>query len=129
MTGFLRFVAALAQSQDLLLFASGHALEVAYLAGVNYVVLAFGRGRLEPASTAGNFGLAIFAVGPLDITRLEVLRSWPRGRSNKAVADWLFITEHTVEKHVQNIVAKLQIPTTTDDHRPVLAVLTFLNSS
>ena len=75
------------------------------------------------------FGLAIFAVGPLDIARLEVLGLMAEGRSNKAVADWLFITEHTVEKHVQNIFAKLQIPTTTDDHRTVLAVLTFLNSS
>jgi hypothetical protein len=52
-TGFLWFVAALAKSQDLLPFASGRALEVAYLAGVNYVVLAFPRGRREPASTAG----------------------------------------------------------------------------
>lgn len=110
-TGFLRFVAALAQSQDLLLFASAHALEVAYLAGVNYVVLAFSRGRLEPASTAGNFGLAIFTVGPLDIARLEVFGLMAEGRSNKAVADWLFITEHTVETHVQNIFAKLEIRT------------------
>ena len=60
---------------------------------------------------------------------LEVLGLMAEGRSNKAVADRLFITEHTVEKHVQNIFAKLRIPATTDDHRRVLAVLTFLNSS
>lgn len=60
---------------------------------------------------------------------LEVLGLMAEGRSNKAVADRLFITEHTVEKHVQNIFAKLRIPSTTDDHRRVLAVLTFLNSS
>ena len=69
-TGFLRFVAALAQSQNPLLFAGGHALEVAYLAGVIYVVLAFPRGRLDNTFHRWLFGLAIFAVGPLDIARL-----------------------------------------------------------
>ena len=58
----------------------------------------------------------------------EVLALMAEGRSNRAVAERLFITEHTVEKHVQNIFSKLEIPATTDDHRRVLAVLTFLNS-
>jgi DNA-binding NarL/FixJ family response regulator len=58
----------------------------------------------------------------------EVLALMAEGRSNKAIADRLFITEHTVEKHVQNIFLKLELPITTDDHRRVLAVLTFLNS-
>lgn len=68
-------------------------------------------------------------VEELTEREFEVLGLMAEGRSNKAVADRLFITEHTVEKHVQNIFAKLQIPATTDDHRRVLAVLTFLNSS
>jgi len=51
-----------------------------------------------------------------------------RYRSNKAIAERLFITEHTVEKHVQGIFAKLDLSVTADDHRRVLAVLTFLNS-
>jgi DNA-binding NarL/FixJ family response regulator len=68
-------------------------------------------------------------VDELTEREFEVLGLMAEGRSNKAVADRLFITEHTVEKHVQNIFAKLQIPATTDDHRRVLAVLTFLNSS
>lgn len=58
----------------------------------------------------------------------EVLALMAEGRSNKAIAERLFITEHTVEKHVQNIFAKLEIPATTDDHRRVLAVLTFLDA-
>jgi signal transduction histidine kinase len=69
-TGFLRLAAALAQSQNLLLFAGGHALETAYLAGVIYVVLAFPSGRLENSLHRWLFGLAIFAVGPLDVARL-----------------------------------------------------------
>lgn len=68
-------------------------------------------------------------VEELTERELEVLGLMAEGRSNKAVADRLFITEHTVEKHVQNIFAKLRLPATTDDHRRVLAVLTFLNSS
>ncbi len=68
-------------------------------------------------------------VEELTERELEVLGLMAEGRSNKAVADRLFITEHTVEKHVQNILAKLQIPASTDDHRRVLAVLTYLNSS
>lgn len=68
-------------------------------------------------------------VEELTERELEVLGLMAEGRSNRAVAERLFITEHTVEKHVQNIFAKLRIPSTTDDHRRVLAVLTFLNSS
>ena len=68
-------------------------------------------------------------VEELTDRELEVLGLMAEGRSNKAVAQRLFITEHTVEKHVQNIFAKLRLPATTDDHRRVLAVLTYLNSS
>ena len=59
----------------------------------------------------------------------EVLRLMAEGRSNKAIGEQLFITEHTVEKHVGNILGKLRIPTSADDHRRVLAVLTYLNSA
>jgi len=69
-TGFLRLAAGFAQSEDLFLFAGGHALEVAYLAGVIYVVLAFPGGRLETSLHRWLFALAIFAVGPLDVARL-----------------------------------------------------------
>ena len=50
------------------------------------------------------------------------------GRSNKAIAERLFVTEHTVEKHVKNIFATLRLPPSADDHRRVLAVVTFLNA-
>ena len=58
----------------------------------------------------------------------EVLELMAEGRSNRAIGEQLFITEHTVEKHVKNILGKLRIPTSADDHRRVLAVLTYLNS-
>ena len=59
----------------------------------------------------------------------EVLELMAEGRTNKAIGEQLFITEHTVEKHVKNILGKLRIPTSADDHRRVLAVLTYLNSA
>lgn len=58
----------------------------------------------------------------------EVLAQMAEGRSNRAIADLLFVTEHTVEKHIQNILAKLDIFDSAEDHRRVLAVLTFLRS-
>ncbi len=70
--------------------------------------------------------------GPLDeLTEreLEVLVLMAEGRSNKAIGQQLFITEHTVEKHIKNILGKLSIPASAEDHRRVLAVLTYLNSA
>jgi DNA-binding NarL/FixJ family response regulator len=59
----------------------------------------------------------------------EVLELMAQGRTNQAIGQQLYITEHTVEKHVKNILGKLRIPTGADDHRRVLAVLTYLNST
>jgi serine/threonine-protein kinase PknK len=50
------------------------------------------------------------------------------GRSNRAIAERLFVTDHTVEKHVKNIFGSLCLPQSADDHRRVLAVVTYLNS-
>ena len=60
---------------------------------------------------------------------LEVLALMAEGRSNKAIAERLFITEHTVEKHVKNIFTTLRLPQSGDDHRRVLAVVMFLNAA
>jgi DNA-binding NarL/FixJ family response regulator len=58
----------------------------------------------------------------------EVLSLMAEGRSNKAIAARLFVTEHTVEKHVKNIFGTLRLPPSPDDHRRVLAVVTYLDS-
>ncbi len=56
----------------------------------------------------------------------EVLALMAEGRSNRAIAEALVVTERAVEKHVTSIFAKLGLPVTAGDHRRVLAVLTFL---
>lgn len=58
----------------------------------------------------------------------EVLALMAEGRSNAGIAHQLWVTEGTVEKHVHSILMKLRIPETSDDHRRVLAVLTFLDN-
>ena len=58
----------------------------------------------------------------------EVLAQMAEGRSNVGIARALWVTEGTVEKHVRSILSKLDLPETADDHRRVLAVVTFLEA-
>ena len=59
----------------------------------------------------------------------EVLALMAEGRSNRAIADELVITERAVEKHVTSIFSKLDLFPAASDHRRVLAVLTYLRST
>ncbi len=56
----------------------------------------------------------------------EVLELMAEGRSNQAIAERLYVTLRAVEKHVTSIFAKLRLPADEQDHRRVLAVLTYL---
>jgi serine/threonine-protein kinase PknK len=67
-------------------------------------------------------------LGELTPREREVLGLMAEGRSNSGIAHQLWITEGAVEKHVRSILAKLNLPTVEDDHRRVLAVLTFLEA-
>lgn len=58
----------------------------------------------------------------------EVLALMAEGRSNAGIARQIWVTEGTVEKHVRSILAKLSLPETEEDHRRVLAVITFLDA-
>jgi DNA-binding NarL/FixJ family response regulator len=69
--------------------------------------------------------------GPLDeltAREREVLEQMAEGRSNAGIAERMAISERGVQKHVTSIFGKLGIPAGTDDHRRVLAVLTFLRA-
>src|SRR6202158_2241414 len=58
----------------------------------------------------------------------EVLALMAEGRSNAGIARRLWVTEGTVEKHVRSILTNLDLPETGDDHRRVLAVITYLEA-
>jgi DNA-binding NarL/FixJ family response regulator len=81
---------------------------------------------LDPEVVAG-----LVSARPLD--RLtdrerEVLTLMAEGRSNAAIAGRLYVTEKAVDKHINNIFTKLDLPPAPDDNRRVLAVLAWLNA-
>jgi DNA-binding NarL/FixJ family response regulator len=59
----------------------------------------------------------------------EVLALMAEGRTNRAISEQLFISERAVERHVTGIFGKLDLPTTDQDHRRVLAVLAYLREA
>jgi DNA-binding NarL/FixJ family response regulator len=86
---------------------------------------------LDPAVVGELVGRRRQANNPIEqLTgrECEVLALMAEGRSNRAIGERLFVTEHTVEKHVKNILGTLGLPISADDHRRVLAVITYLNS-
>ena len=95
-----------------------------FVAAVRQVAL--GGTVLDPEVVAG-----LVRARPLD--RLtdrerEVLTLMAEGRSNTAIAARLHVTEKAVDKHINNILTKLDLPPAPDDNRRVLAVLAWLNS-
>jgi DNA-binding NarL/FixJ family response regulator len=58
----------------------------------------------------------------------EVLALMAEGRSNGAIGERLFLSASAVEKHVSSIFTKLELHTTDQDHRRVLAVLRWLGA-
>jgi DNA-binding NarL/FixJ family response regulator len=67
-------------------------------------------------------------IDTLTAREREVLELMAEGRSNSGIAERLVVTERAVEKHVTSIFGKLGLVPATEDHRRVLAVLTFLRS-
>jgi DNA-binding NarL/FixJ family response regulator len=60
---------------------------------------------------------------------LETLAALAEGLSNKGIADKLVISQGAVEKHISNVLTKLDLEPEDHAHRRVLAVLTYLESS
>lgn len=58
----------------------------------------------------------------------EVLALMAQGRTNAAIAEALFIGPGAVEKHISSIFNRLGLPPSPQDHRRVLAVLSYLQA-
>jgi DNA-binding NarL/FixJ family response regulator len=72
------------------------------------------------------------ADGPLDALsprEREVLGAVAEGKSNRGIAEALFISDAAVEKHVTHIFSKLGLNQSPNEHRRVLAALTYLRSA
>jgi DNA-binding NarL/FixJ family response regulator len=67
-------------------------------------------------------------LAALSAREREVLALMAEGRSNAGIAHRIWVTEGTVEKHVRSILTKLNLHEAEDDHRRVLAVITFLEA-
>ncbi len=94
--------------------------------------VADGGTALDPDVVAQLFSRRRDDDGPLE--RLtprerEVLALMAEGRSNAGIAEALVLTVGAVEKHVQSILSKLELPQSATDHRRVLAVLAYLQSA
>lgn len=67
-------------------------------------------------------------VATLTPREREVLELMAEGRSNASIAAALVVSDGAVEKHTQRIFAKLGLSPDDQQHRRVLAVLTYLRS-
>jgi DNA-binding NarL/FixJ family response regulator len=81
--------------------------------------------ELMRARAGGAGDAALDALSPRE---REVLALMAEGRTNAAIARAMVVTNGAVEKHVTSIFSKLDLHATDDDHRRVLAVLTYLRA-
>lgn len=92
--------------------------------------VAAGGMALDPEAVSQLMSPARGAGGPfseLTEREREVLDLMAQGRTNRAIAGELFVTEGAVEKHISKIFDKLDLAPSSDDHRRVLAVVDYLN--
>jgi DNA-binding NarL/FixJ family response regulator len=67
-------------------------------------------------------------VADLSARERQVLELMAEGLSNRAISERLVVTERAVEHHVTSIFSKLELPSTGQEHRRVLAVLAYLQA-
>ncbi|MBB5079101.1 LuxR C-terminal-related transcriptional regulator [Nonomuraea endophytica] len=92
--------------------------------------LAAGQTVLDPEAVTQIIGAArrTEELDTLTPREREVLALMAEGRSNSAIAEALFLSYGSVEKHVTQIFTKLALPPSDTDHRRVLAVLRYLHT-
>ena len=84
---------------------------------------------VDPAVVEHLMGRLVAVRSPLDVLtprEREILVLGRRGLSNAAIADRLDLSKRAVEKHINSVFAKLDLPLSADVSRRVRAVLLFL---
>lgn len=82
----------------------------------------------QVAATLLDRGRPADPVDSLTTREREILSLMAQGHSNASIAELLFLSPKTLEKHVANIFMKLGLPPEAEGHRRVLAVLAFLGA-
>jgi DNA-binding NarL/FixJ family response regulator len=90
--------------------------------------VAAGGSVLDPEVVAQLLARSRHPLASLTARELDVLGLMAEGRSNSAIASALVVSDGAVEKHINNIFAKLGLPPADQDHRRVLAVLRYLGA-
>jgi DNA-binding NarL/FixJ family response regulator len=85
--------------------------------------VARGGSVLDPEVVASMIRGRSGALESLTPREREVLDGMAAGRSNRGIADAMFISERAVERHITSIFGKLELPANEASHRRVLAVL------
>jgi DNA-binding NarL/FixJ family response regulator len=91
--------------------------------------VARGGSVLDPEVVASMIRGRRGALDSLTPREREVLDGMAAGRSNRGIADAMFVSERAVERHVTSIFGKLELPANDASHRRVLAVLTHVAAS
>jgi DNA-binding NarL/FixJ family response regulator len=88
--------------------------------------VAAGRTVVDPEVVRQLLGRRRDPLSRLTPREREVLALMAEGRSNTAIARTLVVSEAAVAKHIGSLLAKLDLPPDSDDHRRVRAVLAYL---
>jgi DNA-binding NarL/FixJ family response regulator len=93
--------------------------------------VASGSSALDPQVVSALIGAPRLSstLDALTPRKREVLALMAEGRTNAGIAGRLWLTEKTVETHVRAILMKLDLVVSTEGHRRVLAVLTYLRAT
>ncbi len=95
--------------------------------------VATGESKIDPkvvdALIEGRLGKQETKLDRLTPRESEVMAELASGKSNRAVAETLFLSERAVEKHINSIFTKLDLMPEPETNRRVMAVLLYLSES
>ncbi|MEU0396534.1 response regulator transcription factor [Streptomyces sp. NPDC006208] len=92
------------------------------------VRVAAGGSALDPYVVSRMISTHRDPLGSLTTRELEVLTQMAEGHTNLGIGRRLWLAERTVETHVASVMSKLELTTSKEHNRRVLAVLAYLTA-